>query len=401
VNQPERPLTQWQIAPFHLGAAIGPMGSGALPVIFAILMGAFDVDRATLSLALPAYMLPYALVQIVSGSISDLTSRRSSILLGFGIYGGFTMMAGFAPNFEIFIFSQIAQGATNAFMTPILMATLGDVMPRERTGRTMGMFSTVNMSGAMMAPLMAGALGGFNWRLVYIAVALIAWGLTVWYFFWFRKHGQRVPARVRAASLKADIGRIGQAFGLTLLLLASLSFLANGSMRGPSYLFAEFMRDTWSSSVGFSGIALGLYGAAALVFGPFSGFAIERIGVLKSGALSMAGIGLSLIFLGVAPSPIWFAVGNFILGGFGIAAWASLNTLVVHALPSHRGTASSIFGSTKFLSQAVSPLWFTPLYEAIAPEMIFYVAALMAFLILIPLFMLRHRVRIRTSPAPT
>jgi hypothetical protein len=34
-TRPARPsLSQLQIAPFHLGAAIGPMGSGPVPVIF-------------------------------------------------------------------------------------------------------------------------------------------------------------------------------------------------------------------------------------------------------------------------------------------------------------------------------------------------------------------------------
>jgi MFS transporter, ACDE family, multidrug resistance protein len=400
VSQRTTALSQWQIAPFHLGAAIGPMGSGAFPIIFAILMGAFDVDRATLSLALPAYMFPYALVQIVSGSISDLTSRRSSILLGFGTYGGFTMLAGFAPNFEVFIFSQVMQGTTNAFMTPILMATLGDVMPRERTGRTMGLFSTLNMSGMMAAPLLAGILAGFSWRFVYITVGLIAWGLTVWYFLWFRTYGNRVPQRPRGATLGADIRKIGQAFGATLLLLASLSFLANGSMRGPAYLFAEFMRDSWGSSVGYAGVALGMYGFAALVVGPFSGLMIERVGVFWGAALSMIGVAASLVFLGMTPSPFWFAVGNFLLGAFGIAAWAALNTLVVGAMPSHRGTASSIFGSTKFLAQAISPVWFTPLYDTIDPSMIFYVAAMMAVLLLIPLLLLRGRVSPELAPAP-
>lgn len=399
MSQGHQTLSQWQIAPFHLGAAIGPMGGGALPIIFAILMGAFDVDRATLSLALPAYMFPYALVQLVSGSISDLTSRRSSILIGFTAYGACTMLAGLSWSFEVFIFSQILQGATNAFTTPLLMATLGDVMPKERTGRTMGMFSTLNMAGASGAPLLAGALAGTSWRLVYIVVALIAWSLAIWYFAWFRKYGHLIPERPRAATFRADLGRIWQAVGLTLFLLASLSFLANGAMRGSSYLFAEFMRDTWGTGVGFSGVALGMYGIAGLVLGPLAGLMVERMGIFRGAAISMTGVGGALVVLGMAPGEFWFAAGNFLLGAFGIAAWASLNTLVVQAMPSHRGTAASIFGSTKFLAQAVSPVWFTPLYDTVDPVMIFYIAALMAVLLLLPLAILRGRLGQEQSPA--
>lgn len=392
VSQGRPTLSQWQIAPFHLGAAIGPMGGGALPIIFAILMGAFDVDRATLSLALPAYMFPYAGVQLVSGSISDLTSRRSSILIGFTAYGACTMLAALSWSFEIFLLSQALQGTMNAFTTPILMATLGDVMPAERTGRTMGMFSTLNMAGQSGAPLLAGLLAGTSWRLVYVVVALIAWGLAIWYLYWFRTYGSLVPMRPKAATFRGDLAQIWQALGLTLLLLATLSFLANGSMRGASYLFAEFMRDTWDTGVGFSGVALGLYGIAGLMLGPLAGLAIERTGVFRGAAISMTGIAVALILLGLSPGEYWFAAGNFLLGAFAIAAWSSLNTLVVQAMPSHRGTASSIFGSTKFLAQAVSPVWFTPIYETINPAMIFFVAALMAILLLLPLAILRTRI---------
>jgi MFS transporter, ACDE family, multidrug resistance protein len=367
------------------------MGGGAIPIIFAILMGAFEVDRATLSLALPAYMFPYAAVQLVSGSISDLTSRRSSILIGFVSYGACTLLAGFSWSFEVFIFSQILQGTTNAFTTPILMATLGDVMPPERTGRTMGMFSTLNMAGQSGAPLLAGLLAGTSWRLVYVVVGLMAWGLAIWYFAWFRKYGHLVPTRPKAATFRGDLQKIWQVIGLTLALLAMLSFLANGAMRGPSYLFAEFMRDNWGTSVGFSGVALGLYGIAGLVLGPLAGLVIERLGVFKGAAISTLGIAGALVMLGLAPGEYWFAAGNFVLGGFAIAAWASLNTLVVQAMPTARGTASSIYGSTRFLAQAVSPLWFTPLYEGLNPAMIFYVAALMAVLLLVPLAILRGR----------
>ncbi|HVX29778.1 MAG TPA: hypothetical protein VHA53_04805, partial [Nitrolancea sp.] len=89
-----RDFSTWQLVPFYLGGLSGPMGGGVVPVLFAVLMGAFDVDRSVLSLAIPAYMLPYAVVQLVSGGISDLTSRRTSLMIGFGGFGIATVLAG-------------------------------------------------------------------------------------------------------------------------------------------------------------------------------------------------------------------------------------------------------------------------------------------------------------------
>lgn len=386
-----RSFSQWQLAPFHPGAAIGPMTSGALAVIFSILMGAFGVDRAALSLAVPVYMIPYAGVQLVSGGISDLTSRRSSLLLGFGSYGAATLLTGLAPTFPLFLLGQALLGTTNAFTTPILMATLGDIVPSERMGRTMGLFSSTNLAGAMIGPLLAGVLAGIHWRLIYVAVAAMSWALMLWYVVWFRRYGAAVPPRPRGAHLRADLSRMLRALGLPIVLLASLSFCANGATRGASYLFGDYLRDAWGTGVGTAGVILAMYGLAGLLAGPFAGAVIERAGVYRGIAGGMVGVAGALVVMMAATSPWSFAAGNFLLGVTGIVAWAALNTLAVEAVPEHRGTASSIFGSAKFLVQAIAPLWFTPLYQSVAPRSIFAVSALLAIALLAPLAWLHAR----------
>jgi MFS family permease len=385
-------LTQWQLAPFHLGAAAGPFGSAGIPVFFSMLMQAFDVDRFTLSLAVPAYMLAYAAIQLVSGSISDLTSRRGSIVLGFSSYGAATLLCALAPNFSLFLVGQVLQGITNAFMTPILMATLGDVLPPRRYGRAMGIFSSTNIAGTMLGVLVAGAIASAGWRLYYALAAFLTWGLALWFVVWFRRYGQQDPVRHHAADRRRELAVIYRAFGLTVTLLASLSFLASGAMQGAQYLFGEALRDLWGMPPGETGLILAVNGLAGLFLGPAGGYLIERIGVYRGTALGTIGMALSLVLMGVAPSPLVFALGNALLGGFGIGTWAALNTLAIRAVPEIRGTVSSYVGSAKFLVRGIAPFWFTPLYELAGPRSIFFASALLAALLLLPLITLRSRV---------
>lgn len=366
------------------------MGGNVFPVLFAILMGAFGVDRSLLSLALPAYMIPYAVVQLVSGGISDLTSRHKSIVLGFGSYGAATLLAGLSPNIEVFLLAQVLQGATNAFTTPLLMATIGDVAPGKQMGRTMGFFSTANLSGMMLAPLIAGFAGDVSWRLAYVIIGLITWGLTAWYIVWFKRYGASVPARPHSANLRADMTQIFRTMGGQIILLATLAFLANGAMRGAVYLFVEYLHESWDSGVEAAGLILATYGLAGLLVGPFTGYFVDRAGVYRSIAVSMVGVTLTLVLMGLATSPMLFAMANFLLGAASIYAWSALNTLAIRAVPAHRGTAASIFGSSKFLAQGISPIWFTPLY-AFGPTSIFYVSAVMALALLLPLAALYAR----------
>lgn len=381
------------------------MSSGVFAVVFAILMGAFHVDRAALSLAVPVYMFPYAGIQLVSGSFSDLTSRRAAILLGFGSYGAANLLTAFAPNFALFLTSQALQGATNAFTTPILMATLGDVVPARSVGRTMGLFSSANLAGALAGPLLGGALAGVSWRAAYAAIAAISWALMVWYWVWFRRHGTIIARPPRALSLRADLARITQTVGFSVGILATLSFFANAAIRGPVYLGGEYLRDLWGTGAGPAGVILGLYGLAGLLAGPFSGHVIRRVGMYRAIAGSTAGVAVSLAIMTLAPSAQLFAAGNFLLGVSGINAWAALNTLVVSATPEHRGTASSVFGSAKFLAQAVAPIWFTPLYQHAGPRSIFGLSALLALAVLPPLaafrvIIARKRLPHNGSPSP-
>jgi len=386
-------FSTWQLLPFYLGGLSGPMGGGVVPVLFAVLMGAFGVDRSVLSLAVPAYMLPYAVVQLVSGGISDLTSRRTSLIIGFGGFGIATVLAGLAPNFQIFLLINVVQGAMNAFTSPLLMATLGDIVPAPRMSRTMGFLNTANLSGTMLAPLLGGLLGDVTWRLPYLVFGLSNFLLLAWIMLWFQRHGRAVPSSHRGKSLRADLRAMAAALGVQMVLLALLSFIASNAIRGPNYLFADYLGEQWGLSVASAGLILATYGLAGVLLGPFSGYLIERFGVFRGVASSMIGVALSLIIMGLAPTWPVYVIGNFLLGATSIVAWTGLATLAVNLAPSHRGTASSLFGSARFLALAVCPLWFTPLYQSVAMSAIFYASATFAIALLVPLTVLSLRGR--------
>ena len=229
------------------------MGGGILPVLFAVLMGAFGVDRTVLSIAIPAYMFPYAMVQLFSGGVSDLTSRRVSLLIGFGGFGFATVFAGLAPNFGLFLAAQVLQGATNAFTSPLVMATLGDVVPPNRTSRAIGYFNTSTLAGTMIAPLAGGFLGDLSWRVPFVVIGVLNWALTVWLIFWFRRYGYLVPRRARSKSLRSNVREMATALGPQIVVLAALSFLASNAIRGAVYLFADYLGEVWGTNVSSAG----------------------------------------------------------------------------------------------------------------------------------------------------
>src|ERR687887_556173 len=123
---------------FYAGAALGPFAGGVIGVVIPALRGEFAADLGALSWAVPAYMIPFAGFQLVSGAISDATSRRLALGIGFLGFALTSALCGLAPSISWFLAGRFGQGSANAFTTAVLTAALADLVPRERLGRATG-----------------------------------------------------------------------------------------------------------------------------------------------------------------------------------------------------------------------------------------------------------------------
>ena len=72
--------------PLYVGGFIGPFGGGAIAVLFPQLRDAFDATTAEVAVAIPAYFVPFAVVQLVSGTIGERIGRRRVVRAGYVAY---------------------------------------------------------------------------------------------------------------------------------------------------------------------------------------------------------------------------------------------------------------------------------------------------------------------------
>lgn len=66
----------------------------------------------------------------------------------------------------------------NAFLSPLLLAALAMGAAPGRVGRLVGTFLAVQTAGAVFSPLLGGVAGAVDWRLAFIAPAVLALGLA-------------------------------------------------------------------------------------------------------------------------------------------------------------------------------------------------------------------------------
>src|SRR4051794_12732306 len=155
--------------PLYIGGFLGPFGGGVVAVLVPQLREAFDATTAGVAASIPAYLVPFAALQLVSGTIGERLGRRRVVRTGYVVYAVLSALAALVGNLGAFLVVRALQGSANAFLTPLLLAGLADEVPPRQIGRAVGTFAAVQTAAVALAPLGGGALGAIDWRLAFLS----------------------------------------------------------------------------------------------------------------------------------------------------------------------------------------------------------------------------------------
>src|SRR3954452_8098299 len=165
--------------PFYVGGFLGPFGGGVVAVLVPQLRDAFDATTAGVAASIPAYLVPFAAFQLVSGTLGERLGRRRVVRTGCIAYALLAGLAAFVPTLGAFLLVRALQGAANAFLTPLLLAGLADEVPPGQIGRAVGTVAAVQTAAVALSPLCGGVLGAVDWRLAFFVPALVAVALAL------------------------------------------------------------------------------------------------------------------------------------------------------------------------------------------------------------------------------
>jgi MFS family permease len=342
--------TRLQRGALYAGGFLGPFGAGVLTVLIPDLRTEFGVSTGVASLVIPAYIVPFAALQLVSGTIGERLGARRTTRVAYIAYAAVSVVAALAGGFGVLLVMRALQGAANAFTTPLLLAALAADTPPEKLGRTMGLFASVQTAAIVVAPLLGGIAGEADLRLVFIAPAIAALALAA----------VPLPAAVARAADAAP--RLRSALNRRVAWLAAAAFLSYLAVTGLGFLVALQAADHFGVGATERGLILAGFGLTGIVVGPVAGGYIDRLGqvpVTITGSLACAVI---VPLLGVVDTVGLLAVVWAIAGIGSAVLWTGLNTLTVEAAPANRGGAVSFIGSWKFAGNAAGPVVWLPIY---------------------------------------
>jgi MFS family permease len=361
----------------HAGAFLGPFGGGVTVAMLPELGADFGVSASTASATIPAYIVPFAALMLVSGTLGSRWGLRRSVLGAYWVSIVGSVLCVVAGSFPLLLVGRGVQGVANAFTTPLLLSTLAATTPRARLGRTLGLFGSMQAAGQTSGPLFGGLAAEVTWRIAFIAVALTAAALAV----------VGLPADA-SPERPAEPERLREAWRPATLRIAAVAMIGWGFLGGLTFLVAFQVEDRFGLGSSERGLLLTVFGLVGILTARFVGRLLERVGARMGTLAGTVAGAVPIALIGVVPwlpavAVLWAVAGlcaQFLLVG--------VNALVLTGESNQTG-AVSVVQAFRFIGVSAAPLILTPVYHASSIASFLLSAVL---LVVVPILALaRHR----------
>ncbi|MEN3356077.1 MAG: hypothetical protein V7637_59 [Mycobacteriales bacterium] len=354
----------------YAGGLLGPFGGGVVSAMLPELAADLGTSTAGATSSLTVYLVPFAAVQLVSGTLGERWGRRRTVRLAYIAYAAASVACALAPGLGLFLAFRAAQGAANAFTTPLLLAGLADAVPARRMGRAVGLFASWQAAGQSFAPLVGGLSAELNWRWAFAGITAAAGLLAL-----APPAGEPRPGASAPPWRSLLTRRVG--------LVAAVGFAGFAGTAGLPFLVSVRATDAFGTGAAARGLLLAGFGVAGLLLGPVSGRLVDRAGARRCVAAAAVGCAALVGTLGLAGSPGALAAQWAAAGAVTSLLAVSTNSLAISAAPANRGGAVSIMSAFRFTGSALAPLLWLPPYRAAAP-LGFALPALLLLVVILP-----------------
>ncbi|WP_330331722.1 MFS transporter [Streptomyces sp. NBC_00536] len=396
------PPVRWVLAGLSLSMLLSSLGTSIANVGLPTLAQAFDATFQQVQWIVLAYLLAVTTLIVGAGRLGDITGRRRLLLAGILLFTAASVACGLAPTLGLLIAARVAQGLGAAVMMALTMAFVSATVPKERTGRAMGLLGTMSAVGTALGPSLGGLLiAGPGWRAMFLVNA----PLGVLAFLLARRHLPADPpqaaARPRfdhrgtlllalalaAYALAMTLGR--GAFGplnLALLALAALGAVffvrTEARVSSPLVRLALFRDRALVASLAMSALVstvmmatlvvgpfylsrtLGLAAAPAglvLAAGPFvaaltgvpAGRIVDRFGAPRTTVAGLVAMAAGAVALAAAPTAL--GTGGYVVPlvvvtiGYAVFQTANNTAVMAEVLPDRRGVVSGLLNLSRNL----------------------------------------------------
>jgi YNFM family putative membrane transporter len=338
----------------------------------------FAISVGAASIVITAYALTHGSMQFVTGPIADRFGKYRTVALACALSAITVALCGFARSLDSLTLARFASGLTVAWILPIGLAYIGDVVPYNQRQQVLGRFLAGQVLGQMFGQVFGGILGDFlGWRSMFfilaalLAIAALALGYELATNPITRADRGKAPARSHFTSY---IIVLRTPWARTMLLAVGLEgVLFQGVF---PYISAD-LHLRFGLSFTAIGVIIGIFATGGLVYAATVRPLMRSLG--QSGIANLGGAIMGLSFLTLAVEPAWYFAPLATLG-VGLGFFMLHNTLQTEGtqmVPEARGTALALFASMYFLGQTAGVALAAPVMDHTGARPLFVIAALL------------------------
>ncbi|HKF59811.1 MAG TPA: MFS transporter [Dongiaceae bacterium] len=159
----------WVLAATIIASSMAFIDMSVVNVALPVLQRSIGASFAEAQWVVEAYVLLLSALTLLGGTMGDIYGRRRIFALGILIFALASAACGFATTPAMLILARVAQGIGGALMVPGSLALIAALIPADKRGKAIGLWSAC--TGVMVAA--APALGGWlvhelSWRWVFL-----------------------------------------------------------------------------------------------------------------------------------------------------------------------------------------------------------------------------------------
>ena len=340
------------------------------------IMKDLGLSNTQFGLILSAFAYPYAIFQVIGGSVGDKFGARRTLLVCGLIWASATILTGFVGGLISLFLARVLLGFGEGATFPTATRAMQNWTAPGKRGFAQGItHAFARLGNAVAPPIVAFLIYQFGWRLgfVILGVASFAW-VVVWYLYFRddpKDHPAITPEELAVLPPPSKVGaKQNVPWGrLTRRMLpVTLTYFCYGWTLWlflgwlPSFFKLNYGLDLKNSALFASGVFFaGVVGDT--LGGVFSDRILKRTGDLKLARLSVIVVG----FLGAAASltGVFFTrdltlVALLLSSGFFFAELVigPIWSVPMDIAPKYSGTAAGLMNTGSAVAAIISPIVF-------------------------------------------
>jgi DHA1 family bicyclomycin/chloramphenicol resistance-like MFS transporter len=330
-------------------SAIGPLTTDMYLPSLPDIARSLDASTAQTQLTISAYLIGFAIGQIIYGPVSDRHGRKPVVLGAITLYCAASLACALSVSIQMLIVARAFQALGGCGGIVLARAMVRDLYSGSRAGRELSLIAAVMALAPVLAPIVGGIVQtGFGWRVVFLVLVAVAiLGIAV---VWLR-----LPETLtHRAAEPISIGSIVRSYRIVAGSGAYLAYVGLATM-----CYAGLF--VWISGASF--VLQSLYGLSPVAFGFVFALAsggyltgstiaarlVRRIGIdgligVGSVVMAIGGVGMLIdVLLDVNSVIALVLLMAVYLAGMGMVLPQSFAGALT-PFPERAGAASSLLG---------------------------------------------------------